>query len=91
MNPAASFLTVFFSILMAELGDKTQFATLAFSAEGKISRPLVFLASALALICASGIGVMAGALVSRYLDPRWIARVAGAVFIVIGAITLLRA
>ena len=84
-------LTVFATIFMAELGDKTQLATVLFAANSKLNPWLIFLASSLALVCAAGLGVLAGGWVSRHVDTRILSIVAGAGFIVIGAWTLISA
>ena len=83
--------TVFASVFVAELGDKTQLATLLFAADRQVSKLTVFAAASAALILATGIGVLAGGVVSQYLSPTALKYVAGAGFIVIGLWTLLRA
>ena len=82
--------TVFASVFVAELGDKTQLATLLFSADQNVSKHTVFIAASAALILATGIGVLAGGVVSQYVSPATLKYVAGAGFIAIGAWTLLR-
>ena len=85
------FATVFATIFVAELGDKTQLATLLYAAEAQNPKLVVFLASASALVLTSLLGVLAGALISQYVNPRVLSWVAGVGFIAIGAWTLLRA
>jgi len=84
------FGSTFLAIFLAEMGDKTQLATLSFAASGT-SRWTVFGASALALVSTSAIAVMAGEAVARHVPPVWIRRAAGALFIVLGVWTLMRA
>ena len=83
--------TVFASVFLAELGDKTQLATLLFAADQAVSRLAVFFAASAALVVATGIGVLAGGLVSQYVSPSALKVVAGGGFIAIGVWTLLRA
>jgi len=83
--------TVFASVFVAELGDKTQLATMLFSAEAADSRATVFLAASAALVVATAIGVLAGGFVAQHVSPATLKVVAGAGFIAIGAWTLLRA
>ena len=80
--------TVFTAVFIAELGDKTQLATLLFAADRPGARLTVFAGAALALILASAIGVAAGGLLAELVDPRWMRYVAGAGFIAIGVWTL---
>ena len=83
--------TVFGSVLLAELGDKTQLATLLFASDRAVSKLAVFLAASAALVLATGIGVLAGGVVSQHVSPAMLKYVAGAGFIAIGIWTLLRA
>ena len=85
------FLTVFGSVFIAELGDKTQLATMLFAADKEVSRTTVFLAASAALVFASGLGVLAGSVLTQMISEKILHYVAGAGFIVIGVFTLLRA
>ena len=82
------FLSTFGVVFLAELGDKTQLATLSLAASGK-SRLTVFAGAAAALVVTSGIGVLVGEAVSRVVPAVWIHRAAGAAFIVMGILLLL--
>lgn len=84
------FLTVFISVFIAELGDKTQLATMLFAADKEVSKFTVFLAASAALIIASGIGVIAGSLVSEYIDEKYLHYAAGVGFVAIGVFTLFK-
>lgn len=81
---------VFGTVFIAELGDKTQLATLLFAADREVSKWLVFIGASLALIATSALGVLAGSLLAQYVSPRTLQVVAGIGFILIGAWTLLR-
>jgi Ca2+/H+ antiporter, TMEM165/GDT1 family len=81
--------TTFGAVFVAELGDKTQLATLSL-ASGKVSRLAVFIGSASALVCTSLIAVLAGEVISRYVPPQYLRRGAGAIFIVLGLLYILR-
>jgi putative Ca2+/H+ antiporter (TMEM165/GDT1 family) len=86
-----SFAIVFATIFLAELGDKTQLATLLFAANEEYSRVAVFVAASLALIATSAIGVMAGAAIANFVEPRYLSYAAGIGFILVGAWTLWQA
>lgn len=83
--------TVFIAIFIAELGDKTQLATLLFAADKDVSKLSVFIGASLALIVASGIGVLAGGVVSQYVSEKYLHYIAGIGFVGIGVWTLLKA
>jgi putative Ca2+/H+ antiporter (TMEM165/GDT1 family) len=84
-------LTVFATVFVAELGDKTQLATLLFAADKAASKWTVFIGASAALIATSAIGVLAGAAISGYVNPRHLHYLAGIGFIGIGVWTLLKA
>ncbi len=84
-------LTVFVTVFLAELGDKTQLATMLYAADREVSKLTVFLGASLALVFASGIGVLAGSLLSEYISGKVLQYIAGAGFIIIGIWTLMRA
>ncbi len=84
------FLTVFATVFIAELGDKTQLATMLFAADKEVNKWLVFAAASLALIVASGLGVLAGHWLSQSIDEKQLGQSAGAGFILIGCWTLWR-
>jgi putative Ca2+/H+ antiporter (TMEM165/GDT1 family) len=82
------FLTVFASIFVAEMADKTQLVTLLFAADKAVSKWVVFLGSASALVLASAIGVLAGSMMSHVISVRMMSVIAGSGFMLIGAWTL---
>lgn len=83
--------TVFAAVFVAELGDKTQLATMLFAADKQVSKLTVFAGASLALIVASAIGVLAGSLIAQYVSEKQLNYVAGLGFIGIGIWTLVRA
>jgi len=82
------FLTVFASIFVAEMADKTQLVTLLFAADKAVNKRVIFLGSASALVLASAIGVLAGTMFSHGVSVRLMSVVAGTGSILIGAWTL---
>ena len=85
---AKLFATVFTTVFLAELGDKTQLATLLYAADQPHAKWLVFAGASAALVCASAIGVLAGGLVAKFIDPKHLQIVAGFAFVLIGAWTI---
>ena len=82
---------VFGTVFLAELGDKTQLATVLFASKPSVSLVTVFVGASLALILSSLIAVAAGSAISHYVDPRYLSYIAGAGFIIIGIWTILQA
>lgn len=79
------FVSTFIAIFLAELGDKTQLAVLAISSDSQRHvRMTVFLASCVALASTSALAVFGGDVISRFITPIWLKRVAGAAFVVMG-------
>ena len=77
------FFSTFTAVFIAELGDKTQLATLALTAQSK--KPLlIFLAGSAALIAATAMGVLIGESVYRIMPAEYISRLSAILFIGIG-------
>jgi len=83
--------TVFTTIFLAELGDKTQLATLLFAADKHASKVAIFVGASLALMMASAIGVLAGGAISHYVNEKHLQYIAGLGFMIIGLWTLYKA
>ena len=76
-------LSTFLTIFIAELGDKTQLATLTMS--GTSNKPLaVFLGSSTALVFASLLGALAGGSISNYLPEIILKSIASLTFFILG-------
>ncbi len=85
------FLTVFIAIFIAELGDKTQLATMLFATDRDVNKLTIFLAASSALVLASAIGVIAGSFLSQFISERQLHIIAGVGFIGIGIWMLIKA
>jgi putative Ca2+/H+ antiporter (TMEM165/GDT1 family) len=81
-------LTMFLTIFVAELGDKTQVATMLFASERETPPLYVFAAAASALVLGTLISVTVGAMASRYLQTVPLKLIAGIGFMAIGAWTI---
>ncbi len=84
-------LTVCITVFLAELGDKTQFAVMAFSAKADASPWVIFAGASMGLVAAAGMGVLVGQWLSAWLNPKWLTLIAGVAFIAIGIWTLVGA
>ena len=84
-------LTVFATVFIAELGDKTQLATMLFADDKEVSKWTIFIGASLALVATSALGVLAGSVISDYISAKHLQYIAGAGFIIIGMWTLIKA
>jgi len=76
-------LTAFSVIFLAELGDKTQLAVITMSASTK--KPLsIFLGGSIAMVLLTGIGAVAGEMLTQYVPEGVLSKVAAVLFILIG-------
>ena len=76
-------LSTFITIFIAELGDKTQLATLTIS--GTSNKPLaVFLGSSTALVLASLLGAIAGGSISNFVPEIFLKTIASLTFFILG-------
>lgn len=83
------FMVTFITIFLAELGDKTQIATLLFASNKEHSKLIVFLGAALALVITSAIGVFLGSVLSNYINEKTLKYMGGIGFLVMGLWTLM--
>ncbi|NOX94768.1 MAG: TMEM165/GDT1 family protein [Alphaproteobacteria bacterium] len=83
-----AFLTVFVTVFLAELGDKTQLATVLFAAEGNKPNWLVFAGATAALATSTAIAVLLGAAADRWLTMLPLKLLAGIGFVVIGVLLI---
>ena len=81
---------MFFTIFVAELGDKTQIATILFASERRVPAVFVFAASAGALVLGAALAVVVGTAAGRYLHAVPLKLVAGVGFMAIGVWTLVQ-
>ncbi|AFZ51616.1 TMEM165/GDT1 family protein [Dactylococcopsis salina] len=84
---SAVFVSTFITIFLAEIGDKTQLATLLISAESQ-SPFVVFLGAALALIATSLIGVLLGQWLAKRLSPQRLEIIVATLLLVIAILLL---
>lgn len=84
-----AYAAVFLSVFVAELGDKTQLATLLFASRPDTSKVGVFLASAAALVASSLLAVLLGERLGAWLRPELLKTIARGAFIAIGLWMLL--
>jgi putative Ca2+/H+ antiporter (TMEM165/GDT1 family) len=80
--------TVFGIVFLAELGDKTQLATMLFASRSPGNLIAVFIGASAALVLASAIGVVAGSVISQYVNPKSLSYIAGVGFLLIGVWTI---
>jgi putative Ca2+/H+ antiporter (TMEM165/GDT1 family) len=86
-----AYAVVFGTVFLAELGDKTQLATVLFASRENIDLFGVFVAASLALVLSSALAVGAGSVLSSVIEPRVLSFVAGTGFVIIGAWTIIQA
>ncbi|MBF0530565.1 MAG: TMEM165/GDT1 family protein [Deltaproteobacteria bacterium] len=77
-------MSIFITVFLAEMGDKTQLAAFCYAAEGECSPLGVFLASSAALICSTFLAVLLGSQTSKIIPPHYLKIAAGGGFVIIG-------
>ncbi|QJA06968.1 UPF0016 family protein [Thermosulfurimonas marina] len=82
-----TFLAALITVFLAELGDKTQLATLALAAREGRFWP-VFLVAALALVLAAALGAAAGKFLGELLPLRYLRILSGGLFVLLGILIL---
>ena len=79
---------VFGTVFIAELGDKTQLATMLYATDKEVNKLIVFLGSSLALVCTSALGVLLGHLISKTFNTKYLTLAAGVLFVLVGCVTI---
>lgn len=82
------FSSVFVTVFLAEIGDKTQLATMLFATKEGTSKWAIFFGSAAALVLAAGIGVLVGEQLGKWISPKTLKWIAGLGFVAIGLWTM---
>ena len=82
------FISIFITVFLAELGDKTQLATVLFATDKQHHPLLVFTAAASALVLSTALAVALGLAAERYLSAIPLKLIAGVGFVLIGAFTI---
>ena len=86
----AFYLSIFATIFVAELADKTQLATLGYSLQDGASRFGIFVAASLALVASTALVVLLSTVFASYMSALPLTRISGVLFILIGVATLIR-
>jgi putative Ca2+/H+ antiporter (TMEM165/GDT1 family) len=84
-------MVIFLTIFLAELGDKTQLATLLYTSDKAFPPLFVFFSAAAALICSTALAVFIGAAAGRVIPETTLKIVAGVAFIGVGIYTIVTA
>ena len=83
------FWTTFGTVFLAELGDKTQLASLLFASSREVPALIVFLGASAALVLSTGLAVLIGHELGTHLKVIPVKLIAGIGFVTIGGWTLL--
>lgn len=84
-----TFVSTFLLIFVAEVGDKTQIAVMAQVAAGR-SPWAVGLGAAAALVVSTALGVVAGVLLARWLNPTFLHYASATIFLLFGVVLFVR-
>jgi putative Ca2+/H+ antiporter (TMEM165/GDT1 family) len=85
-----TYAAIFISVFLAELGDKTQLATVLFASDAALSRWGVLAAAGSALVASTALAVMAGSLLGAWIEGPHLRRAAALGFVAIGIWLLVR-
>ncbi|MDF2839358.1 MAG: hypothetical protein K0Q99_129 [Clostridia bacterium] len=79
-------MTVTIAFFIAELGDKTQLATIALAAQFPLSPIPILMGTTTGMIIADGIGIIIGVVLGRRIPERMVKLVSAAAFVLFGFI-----
>ena len=81
-------LVIFGSVLLAELGDKTQLATMLYATDKSVPPLSVFFAASMALVVSTLVAVLFGSTITRFVPASTLKLIAGIAFICVGIWTI---
>jgi putative Ca2+/H+ antiporter (TMEM165/GDT1 family) len=87
IHPAGAFVTAFVAFFLAEMGDKTQFATIALAARYH-TLGIVLLGSTIGMMLANVPAVWIGEKLALKIPLKAVRLVAAALFMIVGALTI---
>lgn len=90
-NRFSIFWTVAIAFFLAEMGDKTQLATVALSAQIGADMLSILVGTTLGMLVADGLGILLGATLHKYVPDRVIKKIASLIFILFGVVGILHA
>ena len=90
-NRFSIFWTVAIAFFLAEMGDKTQLATVALSAQIGTDMLSILVGTTLGMLVADGLGILLGATLHKYVPDRVIKKFASLIFILFGVVGILHA
>ena len=90
-NRFSIFWTVAIAFFLAEMGDKTQLATVALSAQIGADMLSILVGTTLGMLVADGLGILLGATLHKYVPDRVIKKFASLIFILFGVVGILHA
>lgn len=90
-NRFSIFWTVAIAFFLAEMGDKTQLATVALSAQIDADMLSILVGTTLGMLVADGLGILLGATLHKYVPDRVIKKFASLIFILFGVVGILHA
>ena len=88
-NRFSIFWTVAIAFFLAEMGDKTQLATVALSAQIGSDLLTILIGTTAGMLVADGIGIALGAARHKYVPDRVVKKIASGIFILFGILGIL--
>ena len=88
-NRFSIFWTVAIAFFLAEMGDKTQLATVALSAQIGSDLLTILIGTTAGMLVADGIGIALGAALHKYVPDRVVKKIASGIFILFGILGIL--
>lgn len=84
-------IVIVFTVFLAEIGDKTQLATMIFATDRSTGKLGIFIAASTALAASTLLAVVAGEFITRFIPASTLKLPAGVGFIAVGLWTLVSA